>query len=182
MDVDVIVNTSSQIETLSESEVKEKIALEAAKLGIVSPSDSWLKIINDISVHFAVWNGWSLDRITGFPLEEILTLLEKDTERRDEFRVGRTFRHSEDFSLISWKGQKFHLNRSQAKVIKLLYEQAMQGTNGLHQSTLGKMLNSSNTQFRLLHVFRMANGEMHPIWGTFLITLEPGVYGVAIDD
>lgn len=167
---------------IDQQQLKAEIGQWVERMGLASANDTWVKIINEVSIHFAVWHGWSLDRITALPAEEILNLLRRENEKGSDFRVGKSFRHSEDFSFITWKGQKYHLNRSQARVFELLYNEAMKGTNGLHQSTLGKMLNSSNSQFRLLHVFRLANGDMHPIWGKLIVTLEPGVYGIELDE
>lgn len=163
-------------------EFKRLIAAKADQLGIVTAPDQWVRVINEISVHFSVWHGWSLERVTGMHLEEIIDLLDREIAKAGEFNVGRSFRHSDDFSFISWKNESFHLNRSQAKVFELLYNESMNGTIGLHQSTLGKKLGSNNAQFRLLHIFRSSSGEMHPIWGRLIVPIEPGVYGIDLDD
>ena len=130
----MIVRTSTGSELIEPSvNKKQRIGDLARQMGLARENDSWVKIINEVSVHFSVWHGWSLDRLTALPLEEITSLLELELERGDDFQVGKSFRHSEDFSFISWRGQKYHLNRSQARVFELLYTEAMQGTNGLHQ-------------------------------------------------
>lgn len=161
---------------------KKQITELAIQLGISDPDSPWVRVINDISVHFAVWYGWSMDRTVALSVDEIHAKLVQEVKENRSYDVGRSFRHSEDFSRIIWRGKQYHLNRSQARVFELLYNESMQGTNGLHQSTLGKMLNSSNPKFRLLHVFRNASGEMHPIWGKLIISLEPGVYGIRLDE
>lgn len=164
------------------AELNQSIVRKANQLGILTAPNQWVRVINEISVHFSVWHGWSLDRVTGMQLKEIDRLLDQELSRSGDFQVGRSFRHSDDFSFISWKTENFYLNRSQARAFELLYSESMKGTIGLHQSTLGKKLGSSNTQFRLLHIFRSSSGEMHPIWGRLIVSIEPGVYAVNIDD
>ena len=90
----MIVRTSTGSELIEPSvNKKQRIGDLARQMGLARENDSWVKIINEVSVHFSVWHGWSLDRLTALPLEEITSLLELELELKLLWELGLYLQH-----------------------------------------------------------------------------------------
>jgi len=91
---------------------------------------------------------------------------EADTDEEEELDVE----HSEDFTTVTWYGEKFTFNTTQAQCVALLWaewKKDPKSNMALHQRTIRDWIQSSNANFRLSHVFRV-NGKAHPAWGRMI--------------
>jgi hypothetical protein len=87
--------------------------------------------------------------------------------------------HSEDYSSVRWFGATYTFTKTQARCIQKMWEEYEKGTSGLSEETLGVAAGSSAARFRLREVFRNKKSGMHPAWGTMIISLGKGVFGLA---
>lgn len=165
----------------SDSDVKRQIHRQAVNLGIARDSDPWTLVINHVSLHFAVWHNWDLARVSRMPLQNVLEYLHAEDPTTEVTTPNQNVHFSSDFSVVVWQGQQYFFNRTQARVVELLYSESQKGTVGLHQDTIGNRLQSCNSRFRLFHVFRNKNGKMHPLWNVLVVRVEPGIYSLRLE-
>lgn len=82
------------------------------------------------------------------------------------------FEHSADFRICKWWGKVFSFNRSQARMVKCLYESLVRGEVGVPVSQLFTTADLRRDDQRLEHVFRNkreGDWEPHPAWAEGLI-------------
>lgn len=164
-----------------DSDLKRQIHRQAVNLEIVRETDPWKFTLNQISLHFAVWHNWDLQRVGRLPLQNLLDLLYKEDPTTETTNPNQDVHFSSDFSVVVLKGERYFFNRTQARVVELLYDESQKGTVGLHQDTIGQKLQSCNNRFRLFHVFRNKNGKMHPLWNVLIMRVEPGIYALQLN-
>ncbi|MEE2640749.1 MAG: hypothetical protein VX768_08995 [Planctomycetota bacterium] len=161
--------------------LKRQIHRQAVNLGIARETDPWTFTLNQISLHFAVRHNWDLARVYRLPLQNVVELLYKEDPTAETANPNQDVHFSTDFSVVVLKGERYFFNRTQARVVELLYDESQKGTVGLHQDTIGQKLQSCNNRFRLFHVFRNKNGKMHPLWNVLIVRVEPGIYALQLN-
>lgn len=165
-----------------DNDLKRQVHRQAVSLGIVRESDPWNLMLNQIALHFAVWHSWDLSRVSRLPLQNLLELLHAEDPTTETSNPNQDVHFSSDFSVVVWQGKQHFFNRTQARVVELLYNESRKGTVGLHQDTIGQRLQSCNNRFRLFHVFRNKNGKMHALWNVLICRVEPGIYALKMDE
>jgi hypothetical protein len=165
-----------------DSDLKRQLHRQAVNLGIVRESNPWNLMLNQIALHFAVWHSWDLTRVSRLPLQNLLELLHAEDPTSESSNPNQDVHFSSDFSVVVWQGKQHFFNRTQARVVELLYNESRKGTVGLHQDTIGQRLQSCNNRFRLFHVFRNKNGKMQPLWNVLICRVEPGINALKMDD
>jgi hypothetical protein len=86
--------------------------------------------------------------------------------------------HTADFSSVTWYGERYEFNETQAKCVAALWpewEKDPDGKAALHQKTIRYTLKSENADFRLIHVFRHGK-KPHPAWGHMIHPLGHGKF------
>lgn len=137
--------------------------------------------MNQISLHFSVWHSWDLSRVSRMPLSNLLEFMHSADPTNSVSAPDQDVHFSSDFSVVVWQGKQHFFNRTQARVVELLYNETQKGTVGLHQDTIGQRLQSCNNRFRLFHVFRNKNGKMHALWNVLVCRVEPGIYSLRLN-
>lgn len=165
----------------SDSDLQQKIRRQAVILGIVRETDPWNFTLNQISLHFAVQHSWDIHRVAKLPLQNLLELMITEDPNSGTSNPNQDVHFSTDFAVVVIKGERYFFNRTQARVVELLYEESQKGTVGLHQDTVGQKLQSCNNRFRLFHVFRNKTGNMHPLWNKLIVRVEPGIYALQLN-
>jgi len=86
--------------------------------------------------------------------------------------------HSPDYRSITWYGQSYTFNPTQAKAIKLLWA-AWENPDkvGVHQKDVAAAMNSASENYRLVYSFRK-NKKYHPAWRTIIKHNGDGVYSL----
>ena len=87
-------------------------------------------------------------------------------------KVDTTCNHSPNFRSVTWFGQIYTFNPTQAKIIKLLWD------GEKHQSNIAAAINSFAGKYRLIDSFRR-NKKYHHAWRTMIKHLGQGVYTLA---
>lgn len=88
-------------------------------------------------------------------------------------------KHSEDYTSVTWYGQEFGFNKTQAECVRLLWEAWKQGTPRLSEKTIGERIGSSADGYRLRHTFRQTKDgktKMHPAWENMIQPAGRGVF------
>jgi hypothetical protein len=82
--------------------------------------------------------------------------------------------HSSDFTTCNWYGIKYRFNKTQARVVELLWMEWEKGTPTLKDNTIGQKIGSEAERYRVQHTFRE-----HPAFGTMIKSNNKGIYHLA---
>jgi hypothetical protein len=85
-------------------------------------------------------------------------------------------RHSVDFRSVHWHGVDYQFTATQASIVRLLWEAWEAGTPDVGQETLLEGAGSDGNRLRdLFH----RGAEIHPAWGTMIVSFARGTYRLA---
>jgi hypothetical protein len=85
------------------------------------------------------------------------------------------YRHSADFTSVSWYGKSYQFTKTQALCVKLLWEQCEKDCPSLSEKTIGEAIGSESEAYRLIQTFRK-DGKPHPSWGIMIHKAGKGMY------
>lgn len=92
------------------------------------------------------------------------------------------FDHSSDFSTVNYGNAQFLFTRTQARVVKLLWEQMERGGHGLSQETIGDQIGSAAKKFEMRTLFRVKSPDgryaPHPALGTMIKSDRKGLFRI----
>lgn len=86
----------------------------------------------------------------------------------------RATRHAEDFTSVTWFGQYYQFNKTQAEVVSHLWREYERGGFTMSEKTIAEKIDSAASNYRLAITFRD-----HLAWGTMIRQAGRGIYKLA---
>jgi hypothetical protein len=110
--------------------------------------------------------------------EEIRSMIRRALPGR---QAAAGYSHSADYTRVAWAGQSFAFTPTQARALKLLWEDWEDGGGCLAQSAIGDSIGSTAEPYRVSHTFR-TKGKQHPAWRVMFRTGAKGVICLNLPD
>ena len=99
--------------------------------------------------------------------------------------------HSDDFTSVVWHGKSHSFTKTQARAVRILWENWERGTPTVGQETLGEIVSGGDC-FRLRNIFRIVDPKakgrkkvsliQHPAWGTMIVPCGKGLFKLSEDN
>ena len=90
-----------------------------------------------------------------------------------EARPDDFFKHSDDYTSISWQGEGYILTNRQAKVVKILHKEYLNGTPDVGENYILEQLGTPDSDLK--DTFKKS-----PLWQTLIISKKKGTYRLNI--
>lgn len=105
---------------------------------------------------------------------------EQDTKKKIKQDDTGLEWHTPDFRNVRWYGKPYQFNNKQAKAIKLLWCAHKDPSKvGVHESEIGKAVDTGSDKYRLLDTFRQRRGGIrgfHAAWQEMIKHIGNGIY------